>query len=560
MKRALPILSFLIALVLGWVFTPATIAKLKVETELSTRILRIGKARAESGERERVREIDRQMTREEKVRQVIALASSIPVDEIAKWHRSDLIDVLDDDLETLFFRITSERWLEANPKEFMEWAMMMNYRQADLHLAQWAIKDPEAANDFIKGLPRSDRSEKISEVALEMVKSDPGLALEFLSRNLSVFSGQNDYYFRKSLNSLAKENPEALLAAGKTWPKAARDQASSAIAGVYLHEDFAKGLSFLQSEGLNWQAMSQSADRKIAAILIENRNQLPDGWLSQMLRRSPWAFTSAANGLELLESDPASLELDSRSFARLVESAGNIPITEKNRGRLMAVINGETVPLENRETILRDKIRKWNKSDSDGLRDWLGTLDDPALHAAADEGLAQFDNQSDFKPTVEGDIAKFMGPERLDYNATKRIAKWTPAETEKALGAFRGLSPEEKQVSFESVRDGLQSNGTNFSFYKEVLTEASKFPPSEGENTRNEQERIAAFQTFSRNYASMEPAKAAAWAAQLAPGDARLNAISGVANAWNQYSPSETEAWIRTLPAADQEAAKKVLE
>lgn len=558
MKSAFPLLSFLAALGIGWIFTPAPKEKPSGKTELSTRSLHESDPEFASKGRERTGEIARLTTREEQVHQLIALASSIPVGDIAEWHRSDLINALDDDLETLFSRITSERWLEANPKEFMEWATMMNYRQADLHLAQWAINDPEGANDFVKGLPRSNRAYKISRMISEMAKSDPDLALKFLERNLLGSSNHDSYHLKSALTSFAKDHLEAILAARESWPKAARDQASTVIAGVLFKKDFAKGLSFLESEGLDWKSMANSNDQNLAEALIKNRDQLPEGWLSKIIHQSSWAFISAKNGLALFESDPEALGLDSRSLANLAANAGIIPMTGKNPERLMAVINGGTISLETRQSILRSKIGSWADGDSDGLREWLGTLNDPELHAIADQGLVEFDSQPDSKPSVADNIAKVVGGSSLDYTLIRSISRWTPAETGKAVAAFRSLSPQEQQATFTSLQMALNNAPSNFDFFKEVFAEAAKLPAPDDEN--NQMRTGQNFQRFSSSYANVEPAKAAEWASQLPEGSGRQSAIQGVVQAWKNYSPSEAESWIRTLPANDQDAARKGLE
>lgn len=559
MTRVLPIFCVLATFGLGWLLTPPSEDEPSDRQSLSSRKLRLQVNDSSRGSQKRVAAISRLGTYEEQFRQVIALASSIPVDEIAQWHRSNLIDALDSDLETLFFRITSERWLAANPEEFMKWAFKMNYSQMNLHFAQWATKDPEGVGVFLSELPRSSRSYYVSRFMSELAKTRPDLALALVEEHQLLMSshGSNDYHLKSILNVLAREDLDGLLAAQGAWPEKMQGHAASAISGVLMKDDFAKGMAFMRSEGLGWKSLTSAMAPKLAASLIENRQQLPDGWLSNLFGSSGHYFAIAENGLELWESGPGHFPGNAGSMAYFASLVGRVPMTGDRPERLMAIINGDSFSLENRMTMLRSKVAEWNGNDVAGVRDWLSLVTDPVLQLAAKEELESLERSRDTKPTPEQDLIKAVRGEGSSYAFIKTINGWSPEETGRAVEVFRDLPTGDQQAAFDSVLILLNNAPRNFDYLKVVFNEAAEFPTAETKD--RVMMKPILYQEFAKQFAAKEPAQAAKWAEGLPAGSLRSEAIQGVLASWKYYSQSEAEAWLKTLPASDRvalEAAK----
>ena len=563
MNRYPPILCFVISLVLGWLVTSPSEIESEGENLPETRKIRGGQVSTNQEELSEVRKIAKLESYDQQVYQVIALASSIPIEEISEWHRKELMNGLEGDLETLFWRITSERWLEAAPKEFLDWAYMMNYRNADLYFSQWMEKSPEAAEKYLKKFSSYQRVGKLAQAISRIAKSNPEAALEMLSENIGQLGSNGDYYARRMISSLAKTDLEGLLKSRASWPEVVKRKVTPQIAFALFQNDYSKGLSFIQEENVSWRDLgrlgSQSERSKIADLLLKNRDSLPKGEFEKILGSAPNLFCSE-NSLELFLSSAEELGISESNYTSLFYSAKYIPLTSKNSAQFMEMINGESATLSRRQDILKMKISEWDPKDSEGLRTWLGILDDPDLHETADRGLKDFDanvEEAISKPGFDTDIEKILNGEEMGGYLQKRVSHWTPEETQKAVEAFRNLSQEEKVEVFGAATERLNRGEYNFDFYKEVYSENTA-----GIMTRDRHGTprvISAFSRFVGDYSTEEPAKAAEWAAGLSPGGARNNAIYHVAKNWHGYSPSEVAEWIDSLPAADQTAAREAL-
>ena len=563
MKHVFPIVCFAISLALGWLVTSPTEPEPGVEDNQKVRKVRGGPVSTNQEELSEVRRIDKLDSYDQQVYQVIALASSIPIEDIPEWHREELMNGLEGDLETLFWRITSERWLEAAPKEFLDWAYMMNYRQADLHFSQWLEKSPEDAENYLKKYSKYQRGSKLAQAISRIAKSKPEVALELLARHAGKLGTGGGYYTRRMIDSLVQADLESLLESRASWSEAAKRQLTPQIAYALMLKDFSRGISMIQDENVSWRNLGQQEPqkerRKIADLLLKNRDSLPDGMFGKILESSPNLFCSA-DSLELFQSTPEELGISDRSYNSLVYAARYIPLTAKNSAQFMELINGERATLSHRKGMLQQKISEWDRKDSEGLRAWLGTLDDPDLHETADLSLTLFDAKADeqfSKPSVSSDIGKIMSGGKFEYDLQRRVARWNSEETQKAIEAFQGLTGEEKGAVFKSATNQHMYEPLNYDFLKVVYAEKAANPSEEGEPSRNIYGNP--YTNFTNKYAAEEPAKAAEWASQLAVGKERDSAIKSVAKVWQSYSPREVNAWIDTLPASDQTAAREAI-
>jgi hypothetical protein len=220
-----------------------------------------------------------------------------------------------------------------------------------------------------------------------------------------------------------------------------------------------------------------------------------------------------------------------------------------------------SLPLGARRSFLSNQVSNWERNDSEGLRTWLSQIDDPALHKAADDALAVFDNQLAAIPQAaeaETPSSLVKSLYRGDYNSLSKISKWDETQARQAIEAYQNLAPEEQAATYGILNRTTRRQQGSRLFQAAVYQHQVGQPLPEDSSKRNQIMQDVTI--FAATWAGQEPAKAAAWAADLPTGPAREWSLKNVARAWQGYSDSEAQTWINTLPTSDQAAVETFLQ
>lgn len=552
--------GFLVSLAVGWLLTSVEESTGEVEPMISERSMRGARNEAATHARQVARKLGELETYDEQVRRVIALASSLSIDEIRDWHSQSYLDSLDADLENLFINITSERWLEVDPRGYLEWATVMKYPRTKLHIAKLAARDLEGAVSYVLEQQRSQVNRGMRDLIQNLAAIDLEKAFEAAHLHLASAASDSSTESNLVLATLSKLDLEAALALRATWSTELQERTISGVLEALFEDDFSNGLRFLEEEGKDWRslskAMGQRGHEDLRDLVMTRRKDLPEGWLEKMIEESPYVFRSK-HVLEFLEQAPGNLVLSASALEKVLGTSAYVNFGKENRGRTMALVNGSEISLKTRMRFMKLQISRWPRGDSEGLRAWLGGLNDVALHEVADGALADFDERESSyspgerkRPAVE--FQEMASGKRGQYWSTGEL--WTPGDANEARKVYRTMNDSEKAILVNKLRDDDRFDQMPWQLSSEMLADALS-------QEDGRLERLGETITeFSNDWAKKAPGEAAVWVSGLPAGLERLEAAAKVAEIWQGYSPEETRVWVETLEPDEQAAVRKVLE
>jgi hypothetical protein len=162
----------------------------------------------------------------EKLRYLISLASTIPVEEIRSLYESGILAALDERLVEVFEEIALDRWLEAAPEEMMKWLVISRVSPSNIYLARWAGWAPEEALAFAQSLPAGVFNSPVRDLIRELLRVNPEQAV-FLARIPSLGIGRVEG-LNPEIDDLAYElalvDREAFAEMQANWPPKARER------------------------------------------------------------------------------------------------------------------------------------------------------------------------------------------------------------------------------------------------------------------------------------------------------------------------------------------------
>jgi hypothetical protein len=557
--KVLPILIvFFTTALLGWWASPRkAVNSGDPRTSLSTR--NPAQAARSDDPMRQLRDLGKSGTYEEKVRRVIALASSVPLDEIAGWHKKSLTAFSNPRLAELFIGITAERWLEAAPREMMDWAILtMGENESNPYLAKWALQDPESATDFILKLPEHQRDARMEGLIANLLTNDPKLAFEIAKKHMAierVGSGISQYGLARRLASL---DLEATLAMREDWSPELREATNSQIAAAFLEQDFSGGMKFLESENLTWRTLydAMRGGGEVSRLCLEHAQGLPEGWLEKMMLESSSEWGRGFGEIAWIEADPKALGVSKETFTRYLENAIYFTEGETRKPRLMEIVNGDHLGPELRERFLRNQVLKWPVDDAVGLQNWLGKLQDETLFDSADKALAEREEQQKPPPSAQ---ERDMAPVRTLREIAAGTAGehfflggyWSPAAIQQVEQTFHDFSPTEKTALYERFGETRVRNTAPYGLASLIMAEAvATYPPG----TAGRPEKLMAqLGSFVSEWAYGGPAQAGEWVSNLPDGPDKITAAREVAKAWQAHAPEEARAWVNQFPSKQRD-------
>jgi hypothetical protein len=519
----------------------------------SSRPPRVSKVPAEVVER--VRQVRLAGNRSERLRQVLILATNLPLEEIPLWYQGNFLEFLDGTIESVFYQILTERWLEAEPLVAARWMLENGKGSSSRALEVWVTKDREAALRFVTELPVSKRGELLPGLILAVGRTSVPEALLLLEHwrmpELQTY---------RILPAMARQDRAALVSHAQGLRGAARTELIRAAAAAWLVDDLPWVVSLMQREGIGPELFGDlinSGENGAGRIFIEQAGALPDGWLESMqpsdLRLL--CLGSEADWLALTGPRPG---ISAEVLGKIQIQAASTPwwYNDLRAPGLKLVESGDWLPMEARLKIAETLTRRW-KDDPEAARRWADSLDGE-LHTAAIKGLAAMTEeleatQKPNSPDSPDDVIR-----ALQSGNQVRLSEldWSVAQTAQAVRAAKAMTP-------GTAVDLLPTMGLRHlpkPVAAAVLERALAAPDDHvhGPNSNN-QSRDKATYEFAAKWAAEQPAAAAAWVESLPSGEARLWAAKNVALQWEEYSTAEVRAWAAKLPQAERDAVLGVL-
>ena len=544
-------LTFAVAMLFGWLVSkhPSESTTLNSRHE-KTQSTTSQKTKAAAEVTATFQEIKKLDTYSDQALFTIALASSLPIEDLEHWLSSEALKSLDDRLSHLFREIASHRWIEEQPKEYLEWARLHHSDSLKKNLPHVALRDPELAVEFI------DRNSSFSFPLMvrELLALDPDLAVRMAEEHLSTHPDPEfEPHDSLVMSALAKVDLEASLRVLEKLPANKKKNAATGIFSVLLKQDFQKGLDFFQKQNLSvenlFSALTSDPSGETSRLLVKHHEDLPGGLLEKLFNSSELGYRTTGL-LPLIEIPREVLGINDEAFQNLCRQLTHSYHSYADKPMMMKLINSSHVPLETREGFLLGQIQRWPEWDSEGLRSWLGTLEAESLFQHADQALEEKDAKAspDYQE-IYSPVDRFRniisGEEKNSFSS----GFWTPDEMREVKSQFHQLNPEERKRCFEFFGDENGLDSLPFDFSSLLLSDALKH-----QNIDSAEALIGQLESFASHWARFKTAATADWVKQLPDGPDKISAAREVARVWAEHDPDEAHIWVETFP--EQEQAK----
>lgn len=498
----------------------------------------------------RVQQVRQARTAAERLRQVVILATNLPLAEFPRWFEGNYLRFLDSGTEDVFYQILCDRWLAAEPAEGARWLLEHRKGSAAKALASWVQADETAAIAWVKSLPASRRQETvgalISAVGTRSVAAALHLLDELRAPSLDL---------QGVVGKLALQDREAVLGYAGATSGNLRRSLLIEVAGAWMERDLRWVVALLQREGLGPETFEQLANTthygSAGLTLLNQAAFLPKGWLEQL---SDLRMLTQGCELEWLQTKTGKHGLSKQVLQKLQLQAAAMPwwYNDKRAAGRKLVEQGDWLPLQARAKIAETLALRW-KDDPAAARHWVDGLQGE-LRAAGEKGLAGLQaeiarNQQEKQLKSPAEVIRSLESETTT-GLPRSTIDWNPAETADAVKLTATLAPAAAARVLNSIRE--DDDGLPRPVLGAILNRAMSAPPGDGDHQQREQTRAAC--RLAAGWAISEPRQAAAWVESLPAGEARLWAAKNVALQWNQYSTSEPRAWAAKLPEAERNA------
>lgn len=484
----------------------------------------------------------------EDLRALIDEANSVPYGEIER-----LLDEVEiaagspEELE-LVSEILHRRLLESDPERLLKRCLLRNKSAVERYAMLWARRDAAAACGFVTSrLNPSDRIKVGRPVLREIAQNDPEQALRLVGEWAGF--AQRGYWMGESLRILAKSNRVELLENHLQWPSGIQKTARNAIAAMWLEDDFAGGLGWLQeqSEGGPMLSLALATNENIARGIRQNLSRLPEGWLDDVAKGS---------AEELVGEDPAWwLRADQESLGITAESERLIRLhalyelttDPAYRAEAMAFAQASSgLDQDSRQTLVRGLIGRWDQDDHAGAEAWLASLGNEELAAAGREVWTMRDEPPEARPfPAPGDVIRNLA-EGERHRGRQEVQDWTREGLRDARKVFANLqAPQRDQVAalmIDRVEHPPAMMADTVSHVLARQAEGVEFP------SISEKDLVKCLCNTAADWGRMHPEAAAEWVESLPPGEERQWAARNVVLSWQQVAPDEARAWAESLP------------
>jgi hypothetical protein len=508
----------------------------------------------------RVQAIRRAESSAGQVREIVTLATNLPLEDFRRWHEGNFLEFLDGQLEGVFYRILDERWMEADPAGCAKFMLGRSSWSVGRFLDRWVEVDEKAAVEYVRGMPGKPGDPAARGLVEAVGKHDVAKALDLMDE-----FGARMQYKRDVLGVLAKADREAVLAYANGLSGQDRLAALTSAAGAWIEKDFSWVVGMLEAQGVGTNGMLDLVNHldsgKAGMALLKNAALLPEGWLDELSRgrTGPLTYGCEVEWLDLKQGVPG---ISDEALRRIQIQAAQTPwwYNDKRDAGLRLVAVGEWLPVEARAKIAETLAVRW-EDDPEAARKWVTGLTGE-LKAAGEKGLAMMDQgaeqraMSDQMKTPAGLMAA------IDAGKTGSLFQvgnnWGEAEIAQAAAMAGNLDASKAAAVLDSLQMDLPSRYGLPAEVAAAIAARALAKPTTG-NPDNKSRINRALEKVATSWAREDPRSAATWAEGLPAGDARIQAAKNVAIQWAAYSPSEAHAWAAKLGGTEREAVLSTL-
>ncbi len=506
----------------------------------------------------RVRQVRQAHPSVERLRQVVMLATNLPLADFPTWLAGDYLAFLDDGIESVFDQILIDRWLAADPAGGASWLLEHGRASAAKAVTAWARVDEAAAVAMVKSLPAAERGAAASALVVAVGKRSVPEALDLLDELRGPAFDSRDVVGR-----LARQDREAVLDYAAATTGDLRRGLLTEVAGAWLEQDLRWVVAMLQREGLGPEVFEQLANSReygsTGLTVLRQAAFLPPGWLEELSDRSLLTSGCEIEWLKLKTGKPG---LPKVILQKLQIQAAATPwwYNDKRDTGIKLVEHGDWLPLQARTKIAETLAQRW-QDDPAAASQWVASLEGD-LRSAGEKGLVKL--KSDISAAKQA--AQLKTPaEVMGALASGTLTdlpsggvEWGAAETADAVRLAERLAPAQVAGLLGTIENDHGSLPRPV--LGAILSQAFAVPLATGPGRETfERERVRAACRLAAGWASTAPAQAAAWVQTLPAGEARLWAAKNVARQWQDYSTAETHDWAAKLPEPERKAVLALL-
>lgn len=427
-----------------------------------------------------------------------------------------------------------KRWLTLDPAAAVEYARVHEGKLLPKLIGNWSVSEPEKAQSFVLALPAGeDRAQAWAEICRESLHEEPGKTWDLLCRAPS----SSEWGMQGIMEKMVAANPEDAIARLESLPPSLVGAARIAISKELMKTDPDQAWAWIanqpKSKELKGQALSIEFARDPARALsllaslgpeelnADFSNNYAYNWKPKDLSALASALQSEAG---LSESQKTQLARQFFSNAAWVDPAGALtmlPFFEEN-----------DLPEQ-----FNSLMERWWRKDKAAAGEWLQSLPQGAIRAAAEAQRAMLETASGEEPPV-------------DRNTPERVAA-----SLKNGEYFGNDDPRLAKITLEMLTDAFPPDETNHRTMWFLQGLAGQNPAAgaawlqtqnlDGESSGN---LLRQATQFSSAWAAEDPAAAAAWVGQLPAGELARNSAANVALQYSRYAPAEARKWIDSLP------------
>lgn len=497
--------------------------------------------------------------RTERLRQVVILASNLPIEDFERWYRGNHLEFLDGQLEGVFYRILDERWMEADPAGCARYKVASGARSLAPYLGRWLAADEAAALEFVRGLPLKPGDPAVTGLVAAMAGRDPAKALALLDE----FSARIGFP-RETMGQISLGDREAVVAHVKGWNGERKLEALTSVAAAWLDKDFAWVIGMLEREGVGSKGLNDLVNHEgsgaIGRAILRNAELMPEGWLEEMLKGIGTYSLTYACQVDWLELRQVPKGMSEEVFRSIQEraAAGGWWYGER-RAAGLELLQADWLSEDARKRIASGIAQGWQDDPAAG-RAWADSLEEP-MASAAREGLESAERSAasysakDAAKTPAGLVKLLENPEcETPYDAG---ASWDQADLTRAAALAGQMEP--------ATVAALIKRGP--SFLRELPFEVAGAlagrwldqPPVERQSQHERSQNAQVVYSLASRWGAEDPRKAADWVQRLPESEERLWAAKNVAAQWQRHAPGEAKAWAETLPVKERAAVLELL-
>ena len=490
--------------------------------------------------------------RADRLREVVILATNLPVADFERWYQGNYVEFLDGQMESVFYAILDERWMEADPAGCAQWMAKRGGKDLTPFLARWLEADEAAALEFVRNRPIKQTDAAVIGLVRAMAGRDASKALALVDE----FSGRVQLP-REMLGQISLKDREAVLGHVQSWNAERKLEALTSITGAWAGKDMPWVVATLQREGVNDKVFDDLVNHmewgEASRAILRNLGVIPEEWLVKLVERSASAVTHG-NELEWLAEKPGSAKLPADLLARIQEKAASSWWYGERRTKGQELVTtGDWLPMEARTRIAAQIVEGW-KEEPQAARAWADSLPEP-LKSAAAEGFGEMEKdlarkQDEERRKSPAGLIEVLQGDLKGMSFRGVGSQWDDAEMAQAAALAGKMDP-------ASAAAVIAMPGSPLGELPREVGGAVLIQAMAGdEPSRTSREMI--YKMASR-WAQEEPQWAAAWVMRLPESKDRIWAAKNVAFQWSRYSPEEARAWAGKLPEAERAAALEVL-